>query len=163
MNLYWWLCGIILCDYKRVILWFNLLERFVGWICNNVILIQTPNILQFGWRMDRRSLEQNYNESLAMSLLEILCSSRSSCVLRFRRFVVEVLWGFRGLNPWSFTDLWLFEISGGFWAWFQWILRSRQIIWMILLRMFSDFRVEVLEGFEAWFLLSFFTSESWSP
>ena len=34
---------------------------------------------------------------------------------------------------------------------------------MILLRMFFDFGVEVLEGFEAWFLQSFFTSESWSP
>ena len=32
--------------------------------------------------MDQRSLEQNYNESLAMSLLEILCSSRSSCSSR---------------------------------------------------------------------------------
>ena len=35
-------------------------------------------------------------------------------------------------------------------------------IWMILLRVFFDFEVEVLEGFEAWFLQSFFTSESWS-
>ena len=66
--------------------------------------------------MDRRSLEQNYNESLAMSLLEILCSLRSSrssyslCVLHLRRFVVEVLRGFRGLNPLSFTDLWFVEV-----------------------------------------------------
>ncbi|KAL0009304.1 hypothetical protein SO802_010806 [Lithocarpus litseifolius] len=29
--------------------------------------------------MDRRSLKLNYKESLAMSLLEILCSSCSSC------------------------------------------------------------------------------------
>ena len=79
--------------------------------------------------MDRRLLKRNCNESLAMSLLEILCSSRSSCsscILRLRRFMVEVPWGFRGLNPWNFTDLWLFEVSGGFWAWFQWTLRSRQ-------------------------------------
>ena len=92
--------------------------------------------------MDRRSLEQNYNESLAMSLLEIICSSRSlcsSCVLHLRRFVVEVLWGFKGLNSWSFTDLWLFEVSGGFWTWFQWPLRSRLVVWMILLRMFFVF------------------------
>ena len=60
-------------------------------------------------------------------------------VLRLRRFVVEVLRGFRGLNPWSFTNLWLFEVSGGFWAWFQWPLRSRQVVWMILLRMFYVF------------------------
>ena len=36
---------------------------------------------------------------------------------------------------------------------------------MILLRVFFNFEVEVLEvleGFEAWFLQSFFTSESWS-
>ena len=36
---------------------------------------------------------------------------------------------------------------------------------MILLLVFFDFEVEVLEvleGFEAWFLQSFFTSESWS-
>ena len=36
---------------------------------------------------------------------------------------------------------------------------------MILLQVFFDFEVEVLEvleGFEAWFLQSFFTSESWS-
>ena len=60
--------------------------------------------------MDRRSLEYNYNKSLAMSLLEILCSSCFSCVLRLQRFVVEVLRGFRGLNPLSFTDLWFVEV-----------------------------------------------------
>ena len=102
VNLCWWMCGIILCDYKRVILWFDLLERFVDWSCGNVILIQTQDILQFGWEMDRRSLKQNYNESLAISLLEILFSSCSLCVLHVlcvRGFVVEVLQGFRGLNP----------------------------------------------------------------
>ena len=112
--------------------------------------------------MDRRSLKQNYNEFLAMNLLEIHCSSRSSCfscVLRLRRFVVEVLRGFWGLNPWNFIDFWLFEVSGGFWAWFQWTLRSGNMIWMIPLWMFFDFGVEVLEGFEAWFLQSFCTSE----
>jgi len=39
------------------------------------------------------------------------------------------------------------------------------MIWMILLRMFFDFGVEVLEvleGFEAWSSQSFFTSEFWS-
>ena len=103
-NLYWWLCGTILCDYKRVILWFDLIERFVGWICSNVILIRTPNILQFGWRMDRRSLERNYNESLAMSLLEILYSSRSLCSSRVLGafFVFEGLWlkFFGALEAW---------------------------------------------------------------
>ena len=92
--------------------------------------------------MDRRSLEQNYNESLATSLLEILCSSRSSCsscVLRLRKFVVEVLQGFRGLNPLNFTDLWFLEVSRGFWAWFQWTLRSKKMIWIISLRMFFVF------------------------
>ena len=126
----------------RVILGFDLLKRLVDWICSYVILIRTPNILQFGWRMDRRSLEQNYNESLAMSLLEILCSSHSlcsSCVLHLRRFVVEVLRGFRGLNSLSFTDLWFVEIFGGFGTWFQWTLRSRRVVWMILLRMFFIF------------------------
>ena len=115
----------------------------------------TQNILQFGWSTDRRLQKWNYNEFLAMSLLEILCSSRSSCsscVLRLRRFLVEVLRGFRGLNPQSFTDLWFVDISGGFWAWFQQTLGSRQIVWMILLRVFFNFGVEVLEGFEAWFL-----------
>ena len=48
-------------------------------------------------RMDRRSLKQNYNESLATSLLEILyssCSLCSSCVLRVLGafFVFEDLW-----------------------------------------------------------------------
>ena len=31
-------CGTILCDYKRVILLFNLLARLIDWICGNVIL-----------------------------------------------------------------------------------------------------------------------------
>ena len=77
-----------------MILWFDLLERFVDWNCSNVILIWTTNILQFGWRMDRNSLKQNYNESLAMSLLEILCSSCSLCVLHVLRlfFFFEGLW-----------------------------------------------------------------------
>ena len=52
---------------------------------------------------------------------------------------------------WCFSDLW---------AWFLWTLGSRQIIWMILLRVFFNFVIEVLEGFEAWFLQSFCTSGS---
>ena len=106
-------CGTILCDYKRVILWFNLLTRLIDWICGNVILTWTQNIIQFGWEMDRRLLKWNCKEFLAMSLLEILCSSRSSCfscVLRLRRFIIEVLRGFRGLNPKSFTDLWFVDV-----------------------------------------------------
>ena len=106
MNLYWWICGTILWNYKRVILLFGLLKRLVDWNCNNVILTQTPNILQFGWRMDRRPLKQNYNESLAMSLLEILCSSRYSCVLH-AFFVFEVLW-------WKFfgtLEVWIYKTS----------------------------------------------------
>ena len=148
--------GTILYDYKRVILWFNLLKRLVDWICSYAILILTPNILQFGWRMDWKSLEQNFNESLAMSLLEIICSLRSSCslcVLHFWRFVVEVLRGFGGLNPWGFVDLRFVEVSGGFWAWFQWTLRSRNMIWMITLRMFFVFEGlwwKFFEALEAW-------------
>ena len=112
--------------------------------------------------MDQRLLKWNYNESLTMSFLEILCSLRSSCVLRLRRFVVEVLQGFKGLNSQSFADLWFIDVFGGFWAWFQQTLGSRQIVWMILLRVFFEFEVEILENFEAWFLQSFCTSESWS-
>ena len=40
------------------------------------------------------------------------------------------------------------------------------MIWMISLRMFFVFKVEVLEvlgGFKAWFQQSFWTSQSWSP
>ena len=128
--------------------WFNLLERLVDWNCGNVILTRTPNILQFGWRIDRRPMKQNYNESLAISLLEILCSSD---VLHLRRYMVEVLQSFWGLNLYSFSDLWFVEVSGGFWDWFQQTLRSRQVVWMALLWMFFNFEVEVLEGLEAWF------------
>ena len=88
--------GTILWNYKRVILWFDLLARLIDWNCGNVILIRTPNILQFGWRMDRRSLKQNYNEYLAMSLLEILCSSCSLCVLCVL-CVLHVFFLFKGL------------------------------------------------------------------
>ena len=61
------------------------------------------------------------------------------CVLCLCRFVVEVLQGFRGLNPLSFTNLWFVEVSKDFWAWFQWPLTSRNMIWMIHLRMFFVF------------------------
>ena len=104
MNLYWSMCGTIFCDYKNVILWFNLLERLVDWNCGNVILTRTPNIPQFGWREDRRPLKQNYNEYLAISLLGILFSLCYSCVLRILRmfFVFEALWWkfFRALEAW---------------------------------------------------------------
>ena len=67
----------------------------------------TQNILQFGWRMDRRLLKRNCNESLAVNFLEILCSSRSSrssCVLRVLRvfFIFEGLWWkfFEALEAW---------------------------------------------------------------
>ena len=94
----------------------SLKKKLVDWICGNVILTWTQNILQFGWGMDQKLLKRNCNESLAMSLLEILCSScssRSSCVLRLRRFMVEVLRCFKGLNLWSFTDLWFVNV---FWT-----------------------------------------------
>ena len=69
-------------------------------------MIRTSNILQFGWRMDQRSLKQNYNKSLAMSLLEIFCFSCSSCVLRVF-FVFEGLW-------WKFfgaLEAWIHRVS----------------------------------------------------
>ena len=115
------MCGTILSDYKRVILWFDLLKRLVDWICSNVILIWTQDILQFGWGMDRRLLKWNCNESLAISLLEILCSSCSLCSSRVLRvlgafFVFEGLWWkfFGALEAWIYRaslicDLW------GFW------------------------------------------------
>ena len=87
--------------------------------------------------MDRRLLKQNYNESLAMSLLEILCSSRSSCssyVLRVF-FVFEGLWWkfFGALEAWIrraslICDLLMFS---DLWAWFLQTLGSRQMVWMI--------------------------------
>ena len=107
----------------KVILWFNLLERLVYWNYGNVILTRTPNILQFDWRMDRRPLKRNYNESLAMSLLEILCSSCSLCVLHVF-FVFEGLWWkfFRVLEAWihrvsliygflKFLEAWIHRVS----------------------------------------------------
>ena len=85
-------------------------------------------------------------------------------------FVFEDLWWkfFGALEAWIrraslICDLLMFS---DLWAWFPQTLGSRQMIWMILLRMFSDLRVEVLEvpgGFKAWFQQNFFTSESWSP
>ena len=94
--------------------------------------------------MDWRSLKQNYNESLAMSLFRnslfftfFVCSSCSlcsSCIFPFWGFVVC-------------------EVSGGFWAWFQWTLRSRQVVWMILLRMFFVFEGlwrKFFKAFVAW-------------
>ena len=59
-------------------------------------------------------------------------------------FVFEGLWWkfFGALEAWirrAFTNLWFVEVSGSFWAWFQWTLRSRNMIWMIPLRMFFVF------------------------
>ena len=130
MNLYWWMCGTILCDYKRVILWFDLLERFVDWNYGNVILIWTQYILQFGWGMDRRPLKWNYNESLAMSLLEILCSSRFLCVRR----VLCVLRAF-----FLFEGLW-WKFFGALEAW---ICRASLIC--SLLRFLEDFELDSSE------------------
>ena len=69
-----------------------------------MILIWTQDILQFGWGIDQRSLKQNYNESLVMSLLEILSYSRSlcsSCVLRVFFFFEGLWWKFFGaLEAW---------------------------------------------------------------
>ena len=72
------------------------------------------------WGMDRRLLKRNYNESLVMSLLEILCSSCSLCSSRVLRvlgafFVFENLWWkfFGALEAWIrraslIYDLWSF-------------------------------------------------------
>ena len=45
------------------------------------------------------------------------------------------------------------EVSGRFWVQFQWTLRSRQVVWMILLRMFFVFKGSWRKFFgtlEAW-------------
>ena len=66
----------------------------------------------------------------------------------------------------EFHKFMVVEVSGGFWAWFQWPLRSRKMIWIISLRMFFVFEVEVFEvlgGFKAWFQQSCWTSQSQSP
>ena len=114
-------CGMILWNYKRVILLFDLLERLVDWNCSNVILTWTLNILQFVWGMDWKSLKQNYNKSLAMSLLEILyssCSLCSSCVLRVLStfFVFEDLWWkfFGVLEAWIRRTSLIYDLWG-FW------------------------------------------------
>ena len=84
-------------------------------------------------------------------------------------FIFEGLWWqfFGALEAWirrAFTNLWFVEVFGGFWAWFQWPLRSRKMIWIISLRMFFVFEVEVLEVLEGlilvellcfWILVSF--------
>ena len=93
-----------------------------------------------------------------MSLLEIPCSSRSSCSssLKVCGGSSSVLWRLESVKLHWFMVI---KVSRGFWAWFQQTLGSRQIVWMILLGMFFDFEVEFLEGFEAWFLQSFCTSK----
>ena len=137
--MYWWKCGTILCNYKRLIIWFDFLERFVDWDCSNVILIWITNILQYCWRMDQRFLKQNYNESLAMSLLEIICSSRFLYFLHVLCLfsVFEGLWWrfFRALEIGIYRDslicgflkfLETFELdSNELWdleRWFGWFL-----------------------------------------
>ena len=60
-------------------------------------LIRTPNILQFGWRMDQRPLKHNYNESLAISLLDL----HVLCVLRAFSIFKGLWWKFFGaLEAW---------------------------------------------------------------
>ena len=84
-----------------------------------------------------------------MSLLEILCSSRSLCVFCVLWFL-HVFFHFEGLW-WKFfgaLEAWIYRASlicgllrflEAFKLWFQWPLRSRQVVWMILLRMFFVF------------------------
>ena len=168
-NLFWWLCGTILCDYKRVILWFDLLKRLVDWICSNLILTMNtrfPSIwlkngskiaeteLQWisGYELVRNPLFFAFFVFFVCSSSSKVCGGSSSGLWRLGS--VELHW---------FVICWYLRTLL---AWFPQTLGSRQMIWMILLWMFSDFGVEVLEvleGFEAWFLQSFFTSESWSP
>ena len=59
-------------------------------------------------------------------------------------FVFEDLWWkfFRALEVWiqrASPICGLLRFLEGFWAWFQWTLRFRQVVWMILLRMFFVF------------------------
>jgi len=54
--------------------------------------------------MDRRSFKQNYNKSLIMSLLEILCSLHYSCSL-CALCVLHVPFVFEGLWWKFFKDL----------------------------------------------------------
>ena len=74
-------------------------------------------------------------------------------------FVFEDLWWkfFGALEAWIrraslICDLLMFS---DLWAWFPQTLGSRQMIWMILLRMFSGFGIEVLEVLEGFWGLIF--------
>ena len=104
------------------------LQDFIDWICRNVILnTKYPSI----WlRNGSKIFERNYNESLAMSLLEILCYSRSSCSLCVLH-VLRVFFFFKGLW-WKF-----------FGALEAWILRASLIYGLL------RFLVEVLRGFRS--------------
>ena len=78
-------------------------------------------------RNGSKIFERNYNESLAMSLLEILCYSRSSCSLCVLR-VLRVFFFFKGLW-WKF-----------FGALEAWIRRASLIYG--LLRFLEDFELD---------------------
>ena len=88
-------------------------------------MIWTPNILQFSWRMDQRSLKQNYNESLAMSLFRnslfftfyvcslssTFCGGSSSGLWRLESVELHQF-----MICWGFSDLW--DLG----RWFGWFL-----------------------------------------
>ena len=106
----------------------------------------------------QNEVSTNYDESLTMCLLGILCSSHSSCsscllwmffvffvCSSSSKIVMEVLLGFKGLNPLIFTNLQPFEVFEHFWTWFQCALRSRKMTWMISLQMLLRF-----EGWNSW-------------
>ena len=126
------MCGTILCNYKRVILWFDLLKRLVDWICNNVILIRTPNILQFGWRW----IEDLWNR-ITMNLWLWACWKSFVLHVLHVLFIFEGLWWkfFEALEAWIrrasliyglLRFLEVFELdSNKHWdlgIWFRWFL-----------------------------------------
>ena len=70
---------IIILYYKKITLWFDLIEIFFILKYN----LDSNTKCSFIWLKNalKDLLKWNYNESLAGSLLEILCYSRSLCVL----------------------------------------------------------------------------------
>ena len=100
-----------------------------------------------------RSLEWNYNESLAVRLLGISCSSHSSWVLQILLIFEHLWWKFFGA-----LELESNETSMDQSLWSFWRLQSlipvefwdlERIIWMNVLRL-RRFVVKVLWALEAW-------------
>lgn len=137
--------------YNRIILFFDLLGKV---FISRIVSIQS----WFEHKMSKDGLKDLLTElQLTSSYLRVkdftffVLFVHSLDVIRLQKFVIKVLWGFRGSNLLNFTNLESFEVSKALDLASSRALRPWRVIWVnVLVKAFSRLWSLIWKSFKVW-------------